>query len=124
MNDRNESSDVWAEVVAAVEFLRDGPRPGINVWDVLDDAIRCWLAPESDDRSVGSVWIDPDPLRSSVELLFRQVGSAGGYGALPISSVFTSALRDWLDGVRRDHNDGQSFTVAMDLLASRSMRAT
>lgn len=106
MNDRDESTDVWAEVIAAVEFLRDGLRPGLTVWEVLEEAVRRWL--DGDQRAV-SAWTDPDRLRSSVESLFRQLGPAGGYGACALSTVLTSALHGWIAEARRDHNEDKSF---------------
>ena len=115
MNDRDESTDLWAEVVAAVEFLREVDRPGLTVWEVLDEAVRRWTKPEDDDRSSLS-WTDPDPLRAAVEMLLLHVGSAFAYGAVPISTVFTAALRDWLEGARHDRNNGKAF--GNELLAS------
>lgn len=109
MNDRDESTDVWAEVVAAVEFLRDGPRLGLTVWEVLDEATRCWLLSEYESPAAGSAWTDPDSLRSGVEMLFRHLGPVGGYGAERLGAVLTSALRAWLEVARRDHNDGMAF---------------
>lgn len=107
MNDQDESTEVWAEVIAAIEFLRQIGHPELTVWNVFDEAVRRWISPDTQDQS--DLWADPDPLRGSIETLFRHVGSAGGYGAVAISTVFTSALIDWLDGARRDHNDGMPF---------------
>lgn len=109
MNDQDESTELWVEVIAAVEYLREGPRPGLTVWGALEEATRVWLAQDDHERGGSSAWSDPDPLRAAIELLFRQVGSAGAYGAVSISTIWMSALRMWLDRVSQDHNDGQRF---------------
>lgn len=115
MNDRDESTDMWAEVVAAVEYLREGVRPTLTAWEVLEEAIRGWLATEDDHRTVELAWTDPDPLRSAIELLFQQIGSAGAYGGVSIATVFASALRDWLDEINGAVNEGMPFSSAITM---------
>lgn len=107
MNDQDESTELWAEVIAAVEYLRECVRPGLTVWEVLDEATVQWTSPG--DRSRPEPFADPDPLRTSIENLFIHVGPAGGYGTETISKVLTSVLIEWLERTRCDHNDGMVF---------------
>jgi hypothetical protein len=109
MTEQDESTELWAEVIAAVEYLREGPRPGLNVWQALEEGLRFWLAQEGDDASASAAWSEPDSLRTAVEMVFRQMGSAGGYGTAPLAAVLHSALLGWIEGVRRAHNDGKAF---------------
>jgi hypothetical protein len=71
---------VWLEVAAAVDYLTDTHRPGLSVWDALDEAIRWWTAELVDPRggfparrAAELPSADPDPLRSSLEALLTVV---------------------------------------------------
>mgnify|MGYP006883575816 CR=1 FL=1 len=45
--DRRSSSQVWLDVVSAVDYLSRGHRPGLTVYDALEEALR-WR--EATDR--------------------------------------------------------------------------
>lgn len=125
MIDRSESTDVWAEVVVAVEFFREGNRPGLTVWDALSEGMDMW---SSDEWSLGPVesvqaWTDPDPLRTKLEMLLRAVADPLQPDGHAVASVLDAALRVWLDHARVRHNDGRSFASEVGD-AARAVRST
>ena len=70
-----QASQVWLDVISAVDYLSRGARPGLTVYDALEEALR-WhtaaLLPGFDDelsaRTVAQLpWDDPDPLRTALE---------------------------------------------------------
>ena len=42
--DRPSSSQVWLDVVSAVDYLSRGHRPGLTVYDALEEALRWHIA--------------------------------------------------------------------------------
>jgi hypothetical protein len=110
---------VWLEVVAAVDYLTDSHRPGLTVWDALDEAIRWWTAELVDPRdgfpgrrSVELPWSDPDPLRSSIEALLTVVPAAESLGAGTLGDVLAGAMAAWLVVMAEDFNEGHRFGAA------------
>ena len=74
------SSQVWLDVISAVDYLSRGPRPGLTVYDALEEALR-WhtaaLIAGIDDELAGLAvgqlpWDDPDPLRTALTGLVAQ----------------------------------------------------
>lgn len=108
---QSEPSAIWAEVVAAVDFLGQSERLGITVWDALDEAIRLWaddwFNPGAQRRDA---WGDADPLRTSIETLLRSVASGAVPGGEPLGAVLSAALELWLDDARDQHNQGYPFS--------------
>ena len=110
MNDRDEYSDVWAEVIAAVEFLREGLRPGLTVWGALNEAIEAWLKDDLAPSAGGPpAWTDPDPLQTNLEVMLRTVAGRFIHGSQNIAMVLDAALGSWLDDVRVQCNHNQPF---------------
>ena len=119
--ERDEQARVWLNVLGAVEYISETHRPGLSVWDALEEAIRWWsidrLAPSDGfpDPVLSELpWNDPDPLRSSIERLLASVGPAGTTDGHVLSDVLTSALGVWVDLMAKRYNDGHHFRrVAM-----------
>ena len=109
--------DVWLEALAAVDYLAETHRPGLTLWDALDEAIRWWTAELLDPRdgfpsrrAVDLPWTDPDPLRSSIEALLTAVPAAESARGIALGDVFTSAMAAWLRVTSEDFNDGHQFS--------------
>ena len=98
-----DAGGTWLlDLVAAVDHLRRGIRPGIKVWDALEEALR-WHTPSADGHDpVESGWDDPDPLRSS---LARFLDHAIG----PASVEVQIAVRRWVLAMAARYNDGQHW---------------
>ena len=94
--DDTESTDdasTWLlDLVAAVEHLRRGVRPGLTVWDAIEEAARTG---EPD-------WNDTDPLRSALDDL---VGRADG----PVSLELQAAIRRWVLAAADRYNNGHHW---------------
>ena len=60
------------DLVAAVDHLRRGHRPGLTVWDALEEALR-WTTSDDD-----AAWDTPDPLAATLRQLLDQTDTAGG----------------------------------------------
>ena len=108
--------DVWLEVAAAVDYLSQTHRPGLDVWDALDEAIRWWAPDDADGidgfpsrRRFALPWNDPDPLRSGIERLLVTVGPAGTPGGSTIAEVFAAAIGQWAAEMAASYNDGHRF---------------
>lgn len=57
-----EEAGTWLlDLVAAVDHLRRGIRPGITVWDAIEEALR-WHTPRTDEHDPAEPgWDDPRP---------------------------------------------------------------
>lgn len=94
--DVNESTDdasTWLlDLVAAVDHFRRGLRPGLTVWDAIEEAVRTG---EPD-------WNDTDPLRSALaDLLGRVTG--------PVGLELQAAIRRWVFAAADRYNDGHHW---------------
>lgn len=110
-----KTSQVWLDVISAVDYLSRGPRPGLTVYDALEEALR-WhtasLIAGIDDvlagRTVGQLpWNDPDPLRTALDALVTHQPAADG-GPTSDHSIH-SALRAWADQMAAEYNDGHRW---------------
>jgi hypothetical protein len=84
------------DLVAAVDHLRRGLRPGITVWDALDEALR-WTTDGADEI------IDlPDPLAASLAeaLVESDVDAA---------ATIQTAIRRWVLAMADRYNDGHHW---------------
>ena len=109
-------SEVWIQVLGAVEFLAQHHRPGISVWDAVEEAGRWWIAdclnpPEDHVTPVTTElpWDDPDPLRTVFDGLLGSVPSIGLPGGVMVADALTAALDVWLGYMSNTYNDGAAF---------------
>ncbi len=115
-DDWKQHSDVWLQVLGAVEFLAEHHRPGVSVWDVVEEAGRWWIAdrlnpPEDHDAPVTTElpWDDPDPLRTVLEGLLASVPPVGLPGGVTVADALLAALDVWLGYMSNTYNDGAAF---------------
>jgi hypothetical protein len=87
------------DLVAAVDYLRRGIRPGITVWNALDESLR-WLLADADPA--GS---EPDAVALAiVDAMATDVDS-------PIS--IQTAIRRWVLTMADRYNDGHHWPHPM-----------
>lgn len=112
--DPTDHGDIWDQTAAAVAYLAGMTRPGLTVWDALDEAVRDWLGAlhDVDTGTGGSPWDDPDPLRTSLGALLGSTAPAGSPGGDPLGDVLSAALAGWVQQTAEDVNDGHRFTVS------------
>jgi len=114
MNDLQHSSRVWRSVATAVDYLSVTSRPGLTVWDALEEAVRWWTiewtSPGSDPSAV-MPWNDPDPLRSSLDQLLGTVASMTLPDGHSLPAVLDTALDAWLVVMSDRCNGGVAFDV-------------
>ena len=115
-SDWRHHSEVWLQILGAVESLAEHHRPGISVWDAVEEAGRWWIAdcldpPEDHAGAVTSElpWDDPDPLRTVLESLLASVPSIGLPGGIVVADALTAALDVWLGYMSNSYNDGAAF---------------
>jgi hypothetical protein len=95
--DQNEETTAvggtWLlDLVASVDHLRRGIRPGFTVWDALEESLRTG---EPD-------WADPDPLRTALAALLDR--SSG-----PIDRELQAAVRRWVLAAADRYNAGHHW---------------
>lgn len=114
MNDQQHPSRIWRSVAVAVDYLAATSRPGLTVWDALEETVRWWTiewtAPGS-DPSAATPWNDPDPLRSSLDQLLGVVAAASVPDGHALPMVLDAALEAWLEAMADRYNDGIAFEV-------------
>lgn len=90
------------DLVAAVDHLRRGIRPGITVWHAIEEALRWHTAGTDRHDLVEPPWNDPDPLRST---LVRCLDHA----TRPASVEAQIAVRRWVLAMAARYNDGHQW---------------
>lgn len=109
------SSHVWLDVISAVDYLSRGARPGLTVYDALEEALRWHTAAliagiESEVivRAVAQLpWDDPDPLRTALDGLVAHEPAAEG--GMTFDQTIHRALGAWVDQVAAEYNDGHRW---------------
>ena len=86
------------DVVAAVDHLRRGHRPGFTVWDALEEALR-WTQPPGDDEE--ALWDSPDPLADSLGRFLETPG--------PAAERLQAAVRRWVTAMAEHYNNGHHW---------------
>jgi len=88
-----EEGGTWLlDLVAAVDHLRRGLRPGLTVWDAIGEAV----------RNAEHDWDDPDPLRTALTaLLDRTTG--------PADVAIQAAVRRWVLAAADQYNNGHHW---------------
>ena len=108
----HDGSAVWLDVVAAVDYLSSGPRPGLTVWVALAEAVDQWTVARLDEPATlrsPALWDDPDPLRSAVDRLMNTTGGPGTIDGSSLGDVLDVALECWLREMADLYNDGYRF---------------
>ena len=90
------------DLVAAVDHLRRGIRPGITVWDALEEARRWRAASSPVPLPDEPAWNEPDPLRGT---LARFLDHAAGSASVEAQI----AVRRWVLAMAARYNDGQHW---------------
>jgi hypothetical protein len=111
-----KTSQLWLDVISAVDYLSRGPRPGLTVYDALEEALRrhtAALIAGVDDglavRAVGQLpWNDPDPLRTALTGLVAQPPDGGSTAERTIHG----ALRAWVEQMAAEYNDGHRWSIS------------
>ncbi|MGH9228318.1 MAG: hypothetical protein ACRD07_06210 [Acidimicrobiales bacterium] len=86
------------DLVAAVDHLRRGYRPGLTVWDALEEALR-WTLPAGDDDE--DLCDRPDPLADRLRGFLETSG--------PTAERLQTALRRWVSAMADRHNSGHHW---------------
>lgn len=109
-------SQVWLDVISAVDYLSRGDRHGLTVYDALEEALR-WhtaaLVAGGDDFLAAAEasrlpWDDPDPLRSAMERLVLHHPPAIDEESTT-SWAIHHALKVWVDQMTDQYNDGRQW---------------
>lgn len=113
---RPSSSQVWLDVVSAVDYLSRGHRPGLTVYDALEEALRWHIGalvagydeyPAIVER--GELpWDDPDALRTALEQLALHNPPADDEQSTSAYAIH-SALAHWVDQMADQYNDGHGW---------------
>lgn len=115
------TSQVWLDVISAVDYLSRGPRPGLTVYDALEEALRWHTAAviagidnELAARAVAQLpWDDPDPLRTALDGVVAHEMTIGG--GLASDQTIHRALRAWADQMAAEYNDGHRWASSIRL---------
>lgn len=86
------------DLVAAVDHLRRGHRPGLTVWDALEEALR-WTLSQHDDEPG---WNTADPLAATLRHLLERADA-------PVADRMQGAVRRWVVAMAGRYNDGQHW---------------
>jgi hypothetical protein len=113
--DRPSTSQVWLDVVSAVDYLSQGHRPGLTVYDALEEALR-WrgVLPISgyDELPPSELshlpWSDPDPLRTALVQLMESSPPTTDPGSAT-SDVVHDALRKWVEEMSKRFNESRDW---------------
>ena len=96
VTDKLAEGGTWLlDLVAAVDYLRRGIRPGITVWDALDESLRWLLA-------------DVDPTASEPDAVVLAIVDAMAVDVEAPISIQT-AIRRWVLTMADRYNDGHHW---------------
>lgn len=109
-------SQVWLDVISAVDYLSRGDRHGLTVYDALEEAKRWHTAAlvAGGDEFLAAAeasrlpWDDPDPLRSMMERLVLHHPPAVDEESTS-SCAIHQALKLWVDQMADQYNDGHQW---------------
>ena len=113
--DRPSMSQVWLDVVSAVDYLAQGNRPGLTVYDALEEALRWHAVWPTGDHDASSVpepcelpWDDPDPLRTALEQFIVDNPPTIDQESTT-SDALHHALRTWTSRMADRFNDDEQW---------------
>ena len=89
------------DLVSAVDHLRRGHRPGLSVWDALEEAVRWTHQPH--DGAPNEPGDEPDPLSATLYtfVITTPVGTT--------SVALQEAVRRWVAAMGERFNDGRHW---------------
>lgn len=96
----DEAGSLLLQLVAAVDYLRRGIRPGFTVWDAFEEALRWQLNVDED-------WTATDPLGRLIRM------TLGSDDHKLIANALGSALRRWVQASAAMHNNGLTWEVSI-----------
>lgn len=95
----DEAGSLLIQLVAAVDYLRRGVRPGFTVWDAFEEALR-WQTNIDEDRT------NPDPLLRAIHLSFPSSTSA--------AETLNVAIRHWIEALSLIYNGSTPWEIALE----------
>lgn len=87
------------DLVAAVEHLRRGHRPGFTVWAALEEALRWSSATSPDDDTASD---STDPLTDALRGFLDQTDA-------PVATQIQAAVRRWVLTMAERYNNGHHW---------------
>ena len=96
----DEAGSLLILLVAAVDYLRRGVRPGFTVWDAFEEALRWQLNVDED-------WTATDPLGRVLRM------TLGSDDHKSIADAFGIAVRRWVQASAAIHNDGLTWELSI-----------
>ena len=96
----DEAGSLLIQLVAAVDYLRRGVRPGFTVWDAFEEALRCQLKVDED-------WTATDPLGRVLRM------TLGSDDHKSIADAFGIAVRRWVQAAAAIHTAGLTWELSI-----------
>lgn len=87
------------DLVAAVDHLRRGHRPGFTVWAALEEALRWNTATNPDDDTTSDI---ADPLAGTLRSFLDQADP-------PVATQIQAAVRRWVLTMAERYNNGHRW---------------
>lgn len=108
--DLDDGSTWLLELISAVSYLRRGIRPGFNIWDALEEALRHWTT-EVETIAAGApdpdaVWTWEDPLLETLRWVVHTLDDGTDLAA---SEAFQRAVRHWTQTMSDRFNAGHPW---------------
>ena len=88
----HDAGGLLLQLVAAVDYLGRGFRPGFTVWDAIEEALR-WHG------EIGPDWTEPDPLLRTLRLSFSLTAHRSA------ADTLNAAIQRWVDAAANAFND-------------------
>ena len=88
------------DLVAVVDHLRRGHRPGFTVWAALDEALRWSTATNPDDDTASD---NTDPLAGTLHGFLNQADA-------PVATQIQAAVRRWVLTMAERYNNGHHWS--------------
>jgi hypothetical protein len=108
---RPSTSQVWLDVVSAVDYLSRGHRPGLTVYDALEEALRWHVDARVTDYDMRAAvthrhnlpWDDPDPLHTALERIVHDHPPVTADES-PVAAFVHLALAVWVTRMSEQYN--------------------
>lgn len=108
------------DLVAAVDYLRRGVRPGFTVWDAIEEALR-WAINEHvaattgalDPDTSGVAQDDIDPFGTQIQRILGILDDPRASRGWRCDEFFQAAVRRWTDEMSRFYNSGFAWPAPL-----------